>query len=146
MSYGATPRSGLTGSQMLNTLESKRRLPIFFTGMAKKRYSRRIAKAIVVARKSAPILTTTQFVSILKDAVPAPPTETAVYIRQLNRSRRLRMAVNDELGAIEQGVSAAWKKLAPGGRMATITFHSIEDRLVKRGVSNVCKARRHAGV
>lgn len=101
------------------------------TGWGEERYARKIAKAIVAAREKAPIQTARQLAEIVKAAVPAsyrfgrihPATKTF---------QALRIAVNDELGALVHGLKAAWEVLEEGGKISVITFHSIEDRIVKR--------------
>jgi 16S rRNA (cytosine1402-N4)-methyltransferase len=93
-------------------------------------YARRIAKKIVEARAIAPIETTFALVDIVKSAVPGvykkgkthPATKTF---------QALRIAVNDELGSLKQGLTTALSVLSPGGRMAVISFHSLEDRIAK---------------
>lgn len=100
-------------------------------GWGEDRFSRRIAKAIVERRGIRPIETSGDLAEIVKAAVPAsarfgkthPATKTF---------QALRIAVNDEMGATLEGLKAAWEMLAGGGRIAVITFHSIEDRLVKQ--------------
>ncbi|MEI6528214.1 MAG: 16S rRNA (cytosine(1402)-N(4))-methyltransferase RsmH [bacterium] len=94
------------------------------------RYARRIAKAIVIARESGEIKTTGELVAIIESAVPA------VYRRGKTNCatktfQALRIAVNDELGALKEGLSKGFDKLAVGGRMSIISFHSLEDRTVK---------------
>ena len=94
------------------------------------RFSRQIAKAIVIARRKEKIETTAQLVAIITDAVPGfykrgrinPATKTF---------QALHIYVNDELGAVTEGIAGAWEMLAPGGRIAVITFHSLEDRIIK---------------
>lgn len=130
MSYGLKPRSGFVAAEILNIFAETALADIFF-GYGEERYARRIAKAVVERRESQPFATTLELVEVIKDAVPAAYRRGRLH--PATRSfQALRMAVNDELGAIEQGLSAAWHLLAPGGRIAVITFHSIEDRLVKR--------------
>ncbi len=94
------------------------------------RHSRRIARAIVAAREQAPVATTTQLAEIIKRAYPGG------FARGIHPARRtfqaLRIHVNDELGALRSGLDAAADLLAPGGRLAVISFHSLEDRIVKR--------------
>lgn len=93
-------------------------------------YARRIAKKIVEARAIAPIETTFTLVDIVKSAVPGvykkgkthPATKTF---------QALRIAVNDELGSLKKGLATAFSVLAPGGRLAVISFHSLEDRITK---------------
>ncbi|WP_420597138.1 16S rRNA (cytosine(1402)-N(4))-methyltransferase RsmH [Deinococcus sp.] len=94
------------------------------------RHSRRIARAISEQRERAPIATTTQLAEIIKRAYPGG------HARGIHPARRtfqaLRIYVNDELGALQGGLEAAAALLAPGGRLAVISFHSLEDRIVKR--------------
>lgn len=99
-------------------------------GYGEERYSRRIAKAIVEARKNQPIKTAGQLADIVANAVPKfgfskihPATRTF---------QAIRIAVNDELGAIKEALPKAFERLKPGGRMSVISFHSLEDRIVKR--------------
>jgi len=94
------------------------------------RYSRRIAKAIVAAREVSPIETTFELVDVIRGAVPG--SYRAGKINPATRSfQALRIAVNDELGSLRQGLATGLSALAPGGRMAVISFHSLEDRIVK---------------
>jgi 16S rRNA (cytosine1402-N4)-methyltransferase len=90
------------------------------------RYARRIAAAIVAAR---PLATTGDLVAVVRSAQPrsTPGKHEATRVFQA-----VRMAVNDELGALAAGLDAAFERLGPGGRLAVISFHSLEDRLVKR--------------
>lgn len=101
------------------------------------RYARRIAGAIAKARSMKTIDTTLELVEIIKQAVPAH------YRREKHPARRtfqaIRMAVNDELGAIEEVLPQAVAALKPGGKLAVITFHSLEDRLVKRFFTAKCQ-------
>ena len=99
-------------------------------GFGEEHFSRRIAKAIVEARAIKPIKTTGELVAIIEQAVPIwyrkrklhPATKTF---------QALRIAVNDELGAIQSALPAIWQRLNPGGRLAVISFHSLEARIVK---------------
>ncbi|MFA6158145.1 MAG: 16S rRNA (cytosine(1402)-N(4))-methyltransferase RsmH [Candidatus Paceibacterota bacterium] len=94
------------------------------------RYSRRIAKAIVLAREEKPIETTFELVDIIKGSVPGIYRKGKIH--PATRSfQALRIAVNDELGSLRQGLKTGFSVLAPGGRMAVISFHSLEDRIVK---------------
>jgi 16S rRNA (cytosine1402-N4)-methyltransferase len=93
------------------------------------RLSRRIAKAIIAARSEAPILTTSQLADVIRKVVP----KTGNGIDPATRSfQALRIAVNDELGQIERALDQASELLAPGGRLVVVSFHSLEDRLIKR--------------
>ena len=93
------------------------------------RHSRRIARGISEARDKAPIVSTKQLAEIIKRAYPGG------HARGIHPARRtfqaLRIYVNDELGALEAGLQAAAKVLNPDGRLAVISFHSLEDRIVK---------------
>lgn len=130
MSYGDTPRSGFTAAEALNTW-SERALADALFGYGEERYARRIAKAIIVRRATKPFETTFELVELLKDAVPAAYRHGTIH-PATRTFQALRMAVNDELGAIEHGIRGAWKLLKPGGRLVVITFHSVEDRAVKK--------------
>jgi len=93
--------------------------------------SRRIARAIVAARAEAPITTTLQLASIIRGVVP--PSRDGIH--PATRSfQALRIRVNDELGEISRALGAAATLLNPGGRLVVVSFHSLEDRIVKRFV------------
>jgi 16S rRNA (cytosine1402-N4)-methyltransferase len=93
------------------------------------RLSRRIARAIVSARAEAPIETTARLAGIIRGVVP--PSKDGIH--PATRSfQALRIRVNDELGEITRALTAAASLLAPGGRLVVVSFHSLEDRLVKR--------------
>ena len=100
-------------------------------GFGDERYAWRIAQGIVEARKTSEIASTLRLVEIVKAATPVGYHHGKTHFAT-RTFQALRMAVNDELGAIEQGIEGSFKKLAPGGRIAVISFHSIEDRLVKQ--------------
>jgi len=130
MSYSTKPRSGFTAQEALNTWSEKVLADVFF-GYGEERYARRIAKAIVERRALHPFASTIEFVETIKDSVPAAYRRGRLH-PATKSFQGLRIAVNDELGAIEQGLTAAWKHLSVGGRIVVITFHSIEDRKVKQ--------------
>ncbi len=92
------------------------------------RFARRVAQAIVAARDRAPLTRTAELAEVVAGAVrtrePGKHPATRTF-------QALRMFINDELGQIEQGLAAALKVLSPGGRLAAISFHSLEDRAVK---------------
>jgi len=127
----------LTAATIVNEWGEESVADIIF-GFGEERYSRRIAKAIVEARERKPIATALELGEIIRGAVPAvyrrgkthPATKTF---------QALRIAVNDELGALESGLAGAWEMFAPGGRLAVISFHSIEDRIVKRTLARWVK-------
>ena len=93
------------------------------------RLSRRIARAIVAARAEAPIATTSQLAAIVRGVVPKDRSGIDPATRTF---QALRIHVNDELGEVERALDAAASLLAPGGRLVVVSFHSLEDRLVKR--------------
>jgi len=93
------------------------------------RYAKRIARAIVQAREAAPIATTTQLAEIVAVANPAWERDKHPATRAF---QAIRIHINRELEELQQGLPQALKVLAPGGRLAVISFHSLEDRIVKR--------------
>src|SRR3989338_2877928 len=138
MSYAAAPRSGFTAAEILNEWSETVLADVFF-GYGEERYARRIAKAVVARRKVKPFETTIELAEAVRDAVP--PAYRRGRIHPATKTfQALRIAVNDELGVLDQGLKAAWTALAEGGRIAVITFHSIEDRAVKRYFVSLAKA------
>ena len=120
------PSGELTAADLVNG-ESERELANVFKRYGEERYARQIARAIVRKR---PIESTAELVDVIKSAIPAPARfgdgHPAKRVFQA-----LRIAVNDELGALERALPAAFEMLRPGGRLAVISFHSLEDRIVK---------------
>lgn len=112
------------------------------------RFAGRIAGQIVKARMEAPIETTLQLVEVIKKALPAAALREKQH--PAKRSfQAIRIAVNDELGAVEDLMRQAPDRLAPGGRLCIISFHSLEDRIVKNGIAareNGCTCPREAPV
>ena len=130
MSYGKKPLSGFTAHEIVNEWDEETLANVFF-GYGEEKYARRIAGAIVARRKQQPIATTIELVEIIRDSVPAAYRRSRLH-PATKTFQALRIAVNNELGALDQGVRAAWEALAPSGRIAVITFHSVEDRAVKK--------------
>ncbi len=101
------------------------------------RYARRIASKIVYKRQEKPLETTLELAEIIKSAVPSASR------REKNPAKRsfqaIRIAVNGELDALKEGLEAAFRVLKPGGRLAVITFHSLEDRIVKQAFAAYAK-------
>ncbi len=138
MSYSASPRSGFSAAEALNTWSEKVLADVFF-GYGEERYARRIAKAVVARRKIKPFVTTVELVEVVRDAVP--PAYRRGRIHPATKTfQALRIAVNDELGVLKAGLKNAWDILRPCGRIAVITFHSIEDREVKRLFQSLSKS------
>lgn len=99
-------------------------------GYADEQYGRRIAQAIVTARTEGPINTTGQLVEIIKGAVPKAYLHKKIH-PATKTFQALRIAVNDEIVSLREALPDMINRLAPGGRLLIITFHSIEDRIVK---------------
>ena len=104
--------------------------------LGEERFSRRIARAIAEARKVEPIVTTAQLSKIVSDAQPKKDQNKHPATRTF---QAIRLHINKELSEVEQGLEAAVKRLEVGGRLAVISFHSLEDRLVKRALRNASR-------
>lgn len=102
------------------------------------RYAPAIAGAIVRARGQAPIETTAELVEIIRSAMPAQALREKQHPAK-RTFQAIRIAVNDELGAVERVVPEAVDRLAPGGRLCVISFHSLEDRIVKTALAQAAK-------
>ncbi|WP_439597374.1 16S rRNA (cytosine(1402)-N(4))-methyltransferase RsmH [Falsiroseomonas sp.] len=123
-------RDGPTAADLVNTLP-ERELAAILSDFGEERHARRVARAILRERAAAPITTTARLAEIVRGAVPRDPSGIDGATRSF---QGLRIAVNDELGEIERGLAAAQALLAPGGRLVVVSFHSLEDRLVKRAM------------
>ncbi|MEI6057585.1 MAG: 16S rRNA (cytosine(1402)-N(4))-methyltransferase RsmH, partial [bacterium] len=119
----------LTARDIVNTWEEENIADIIF-GYGDERYSRRIARVIVESRAERPIETTFDLVDIIKRATPTKYHHGKIH-PATKTFQALRITVNDEIGALKDGLVKGFERLAVGGRMAIISFHSIEDRLVK---------------
>jgi 16S rRNA (cytosine1402-N4)-methyltransferase len=119
-----------TAAELVNELDA-RELETIFRRYGEERYARPIARAIERRRTVRPFETTTELVETIKAAIPAPARFGEGHPAK-RVFQALRIAVNDELGSLEQALPAALEMLRPGGRLAVISFHSLEDRLVKR--------------
>lgn len=119
----------LTAQDIINTWSEKSLADIIY-GYGEERFARRIAKAIVAARAEREIKTTGDLVKIIASAVPGAYKRARIHFAT-RTFQALRIAVNDELGALTAGLQAGFEALRPGGRMAVISFHSLEDRIVK---------------
>jgi 16S rRNA (cytosine1402-N4)-methyltransferase len=109
----------------------ERELMTIFRRYGEERYAKQIARAIVRRRKEQPFERTGELVDTIKGAIPAPARFGEGHPAK-RVFQALRIAVNDELGALEAALPAALEMLRPGGRLAVISFHSLEDRLVKQ--------------
>ena len=124
------PSADVTAAGIVNEAE-ERDLATIFKRYGDERYARPIARAIVRRRKERPFERTADLVETIRASIPAPARfgdgHPAKRVFQA-----LRIAVNDELGALETALPAAFAMLRTGGRLAAISFHSLEDRMVKR--------------
>ena len=124
-------KNGLSAADLVNDADESQLADIIFR-YGEERRSRRVARAIVEARKQKRIETTGELAEIVRRAVgPQGRDESDPATRTF---QALRIAVNDELGELERGLAAAEQVLAPGGRLAVVSFHSLEDRQVKEFV------------
>ncbi len=123
----------LTAYDVVNNWEEKSLADIIY-GYGEEKFSRRIAKAIVEARKKKEIKTTFDLVKIIEGAVArGHKTYKRQKLHPATRTfQAIRIAVNDELGNLQEGLDKGFELLNTGGRMAVISFHSLEDRIVKR--------------
>lgn len=129
MSFAENSDGVLTAEEVVNTWSEETLADIIY-GFADERYAKRIARKIVEEREIMPIKTTTDLVNIISSAVPVGYRKGKTHFAT-KTFQAIRMAVNDELGALEQGIKDGFEKLKVGGRMAIISFHSVEDRVVK---------------
>jgi 16S rRNA (cytosine1402-N4)-methyltransferase len=119
---------GATAADLVNGLPEAELADTLYQ-FGEERLSRRIAKAIVAARAAEPITTTLQLAGVIRGVVPPDRSGIDPATRSF---QALRIRVNDELGEIERALGQAARLLAPGGRLVVVSFHSLEDRLVKR--------------
>ena len=137
----------LTAYEVVNTWPEERLNRILWD-YGEERYARRISRAILEHRAKKPIATTLELVDIIKGAMPAAALREKQH--PAKRSfQAIRIAVNDELGAISQMMETAPDKLNKGGRLCVISFHSLEDRIVKSGIAareNGCTCPREAPI
>ncbi len=124
------PSAPLSARELVNETD-ERELAGIFRRFGEERYATQIARAIGRTRKNQAITRTGELVDVIKSAIPTP-----ARFGDGHPARRvfqaLRIAVNDELGALESALPDAVRMLRPGGRLAVISFHSLEDRIVKR--------------
>lgn len=122
--------SDLTAKDILNEWNEEEIVDILFK-YGEERYSRRIARGVKEARTIKPIETTFDLVRIIESNVPAPYRHKKIHCAT-KTFQALRIAVNDEIEALIEGVGQAWNLLNKNGRLVVISFHSLEDRAVKQ--------------
>ncbi len=123
----------LTAAEVVNTYPAGR-LARVFSEYGEERFARRIAEAIAAERAREPITSTLRLAQIIRNSIPAPARRTGG-----NPAKRtfqaLRIEVNDELGVLSRAVPAALDAVAVGGRIVVLSYHSLEDRIVKRALT-----------
>jgi len=119
----------LTAREVVNTYSYSELVKIFFR-YGEEKFSKQIAREIERVREKQPIETTGELVEIIKTAIPAPARRKGGHPAK-RIFQAIRIAVNDELGAVEESLEQAIDLLAKNGRISVITFHSLEDRIVK---------------
>jgi 16S rRNA (cytosine1402-N4)-methyltransferase len=125
---------GQSAADIVNEAEEEALADILYV-FGEERASRRIARAIIHARKLAPITSTKALAAIVERAAPGRPTDIHPATKSF---QALRIAVNDELGELVAGLCAAERSLREGGALAVVTFHSLEDRIVKLFFAERC--------
>ncbi|MBI2046142.1 MAG: 16S rRNA (cytosine(1402)-N(4))-methyltransferase RsmH [Parcubacteria group bacterium] len=123
------PQEAVTAYDIVNQWREDS-LEAILLGYGEERFARRIAKAIVSARREKPITSTDELVSVIVQALPWSYRNKRLH-PATKTFQALRIAANDELGALKEGLFECFSRLAPRGRMAVISFHSGEDRIVK---------------
>ena len=129
-------QSGITAEELVNTLPFEDLRKIIFE-YGEEKYANSIAKAIVAQREQKPITTTLELAEIVKANVPQKVRRDGHPARKTFQA--IRIAVNDELTVLEKGLDDAFSMLSKGGRLAVITFHSLEDRIVKQKMAGWCQ-------
>lgn len=129
-------KDGLSAAEVINTYDVPALAKIIFE-YGEDRYARSIAAAIGKARSKSPIETTSQLADIIKSSVPAKARRGKNPCKQTFQA--IRIEVNKELEAVSLGLDSAFKRLNSGGRICVITFHSLEDRLVKQRFASWCE-------
>lgn len=141
------PTAAFSAYDLVNGYEADELVRILFE-YGEERFSRRIAEAIVRQRQIKPIATTLELVDVIRSAMPAAALREKQH--PAKRSfQAIRIAVNDELGAVEEMINTVPEALNPGGRLCVISFHSLEDRIVKNGIAkriNGCTCPREAPI
>jgi 16S rRNA (cytosine1402-N4)-methyltransferase len=123
------PTAALSAADLVNEA-GERELATIFRRLGEERYARQIARAVVRRRRERPFERTAELVDTIRGALPAPARFGDGHPGK-RVFQALRIAVNDELGSLERALPAALEVLRPGGRLAVISFHSLEDRIVK---------------
>jgi len=123
------PTTGITAADVVNQTEEAELLRIFFE-YGEERYSRRIVRKIVAQRQESPLTKTGELAELVRQAIPGGRKPSRIH-PATRVFQALRIYVNEELGQLERGVEIGISLLKPGGRLVVISFHSLEDRIVK---------------
>ena len=129
-------QTGMSAADLVNTFDEQQLAKIIFE-YGEEKFSRRIASNIVRAREKAPIETTLQLADIIRESVPQKARRDKNPCKKTFQA--IRIAVNGEFDHLSEGLDKAFDALRPGGRLAVITFHSLEDRIVKQRFAGWCK-------
>lgn len=129
-------KEGMSAADIVNSYSEQQLAKIIFE-YGEEKFSRRIASNIVRARAEAPIETTLQLADIVRESVPQKARREKNPCKKTFQA--IRIAVNGELEHLSKGLDDAFYSLRPGGRLAVITFHSLEDRLVKQRFAGWCR-------
>jgi 16S rRNA (cytosine1402-N4)-methyltransferase len=124
------PEQELSATEVVGEWD-QRRLARLFREYGEERYAAQIARAICAERERAPIVTTLELVEVINAAVPAPARFAGGHPAR-RTFQAIRIAVNDELDQLDLALPLAWELIVPGGSLAAISFHSLEDRRVKQ--------------
>ena len=139
------PTQELTAADLVNSLAEHELIKIF-RDYGEERWAARIAKNIVRERRAHPIGTTSELVKVIERSIPAAVRYKSRIHPATRVFQALRIAVNNELENLQQALSVGFERLAPGGRLVVISFHSLEDRIVKRFFREQLKAGRAAQI
>ena len=129
-------KEGMSAADVVNTYSEQELARIIFE-YGEEKFSRRIASNIIRARESSPIMTTMQLADIIRESVPQKARREKNPCKKTFQA--IRIAVNGEFEHLEKGLEDAFYSLRAGGRLAVITFHSLEDRLVKQKFAEWCR-------
>jgi 16S rRNA (cytosine1402-N4)-methyltransferase len=133
------PDSGVSAAEWLNSVEEAT-LRRVIKQYGEDRFATRIARAVVTARESAPILRTSELAAIIEDAVPVTRTTKGKKKHPATKTfQAIRIFINRELEQLQMALEQSIDLLAPGGRLCVISFHSLEDRIVKRFIRDASR-------